>query len=242
MMKVAVIDGDSICYLSSKDTIEQSLDNVNSIMKSIMEETGSNSYYLFLSEGLYFRHSVNPDYKNKRMASSLKYLKTLKSYLREQYGAISYNKVEADDMIAYIMNTKAQETKVPYISCAIDKDVINQVIGNHFNYRTHRILYTKGDDARKFLYKQVLMGDSTDNITGIPGIGEVKADKILENTNEYNTETLKAYINYYKSAQAIFEFQKNFRQVYLLKTDEDFLREVNYIPELPELIKWSGEE
>lgn len=242
MKRIAVIDGDSICYLCSKDTLEESLYNVNSIISSIMEETGSNYYYLFLSEGPYFRHSINLEYKNKRIISPLKYLKTLKAYLKEEFGAVSYPNVEADDMVAYVMSITDSEPKASYISCAIDKDVINQVVGTHFNYKTHENIITKYEEARRFLYKQVLMGDSTDNIKGIPGVGEVKADKLLTNKTNYNSDVLKAYINYYKSAQAIFEFQKNFRQVYLLKNDEDFLREVNYIPELPELIKWTGEK
>lgn len=239
MIKVAVIDGDSICYLSSKETIEESLKNVDTIMHSIIKETGSSHYYLFLSMGPYFRHIINPEYKNKRK-NTLKYINTLKSYLRERYFAVYYPKVEADDMVAYIMNN-FNSKEMQCISCSIDKDVINQVVGHHFNYRTHKFSKTSFEDARKFLYTQVLTGDATDNISGIKGIGEVKAEKLLTN-KDYNSICLKAYVNHFKSAQAIFEFQKNFRQVYLLKTQEDFIREIGHIPEWPTLIKYNQNE
>lgn len=243
-MKIAVIDGDSICYLCSKDTIEESITNVNSIIDSMLEETESTHYWMFLSDGPYFRHEINSDYKGNKPSNNLKFLKSLKAYLRERFNAVSYDGLEADDLIAYILGKKIRigEEDVDLISCAIDKDVIRQVPGTHYNYRTRETIETSEKDAYMFIYAQTLAGDSTDNIKGIPGIGEGKAGKLLLNEYpaDYSKVVLLAYINHFKNIPtSIFEFQKNFRQVYLLRTDDDFLREVNYIPEIssPELIQ-----
>jgi 5'-3' exonuclease len=77
--------------------------------------------------------------------------------------------------------------------------------------------------------------DSTDNIKGIPGTGEVKATKLLADAlpENYATVAYNAYLSYYTApGQALYEYQKNFRQVYLLRTDDDFQNEVGYIPNL----------
>ncbi len=101
---LAIIDGDSLCYLSSKGTIQESISNIDSRISDILTKTNCTHYYLFLSEGRYFRYDVNADYKASRSgsASPLLYLKTLKQYLKEQYYGESWKNVEADDAVAYI--------------------------------------------------------------------------------------------------------------------------------------------
>ena len=236
MRKIAVIDGDSICFLCSKDTLEESKANVDSILADIFEETGSTHYFLFLSSGPYFRHQVNPEYKANRPPTTLLFIKELRKHLKDVYNALIYEQVEADDMVAYVMGNF--DDLGDKICCGNDKDVTYQVPGNHLNYRTFDQQTTTVVDAIRFLYTQVLTGDSSDNIKGIPGIGPKKAEKILGKDDWHNlhTATLSAYYEHYDLAagQAVFEFQKNFRQVYLLRRQEDFTREVGYIPELPE--------
>lgn len=240
MKKIAVIDGDSICYICSRDTVEESISNAKSLMNNIKERSGCTHYYLFLSDGKYFRHKVNPDYKGNRKGSALKFLRTLKAYLKEEFGGIAYEGLESDDLSAYVMNNSrienAKDYNISYLNCSPDKDVRKQVWGNWFDYRSNQSGTTSREEAMKFLYLQALMGDSTDNIKGLPGIGEKKAEKILD-INGYNAQiTLGAYLGAYEDniANGIFEFQKNFRQVYLLREDIDFLSEVGYVPELLE--------
>lgn len=243
MEKIAVIDGDSICYICSKDTIQESLNNVDALMHSIKKGSKCDKYFLFLSKGKYFRHSINPDYKgNRKSKSELKYLKTIASYLKEQYGGVSYENLEADDLSAYAM-TKLKSgygSSIKVVNCSPDKDVVKSIPGEYFDYKYHKHGYTNAEDAVRFIFKQALMGDFTDNIKGIPGIGEKKAERILEHckTPEQLLEaTLKAYKDHYsKVGKSIYEFQFNFRQVYLLRTEDDFLQEVGYVPELPEPI------
>jgi 5'-3' exonuclease len=235
---LAIIDGDSLCYLCSKDTLKESTDNIDNLLQKILTKTGSTSYYLFLSEGKYFRHSINEHYKGKRTASSLKYLKTLKKYLVEQYYAEAWKNVEADDCVTYVqqlfLSGKLPEfTKT--VVCAIDKDIKKQIAGEMYDYRTDTFTVTTSDEAEKFLHIQSIMGDSTDNITGIPGIGEVKATKLLENIpiKECCIEAYRAYCKHYSTpSEALQAYQENFRQVYLLRTDADFMYEVKYIPKL----------
>lgn len=235
-MKIAIIDGDSILYLASKDSIEESIINVNSIMNSIMKETGSSHYYLFLSKSPYFRNSISEDYKVKRTLPTLKYIKSLKGYLEEEFKAISYDKLEADDLVSFASMESSRQA-IEYVICSIDKDVLKQTPGHHFNYKTYEQGYTSIDAAIEFIFIQTCMGDSTDNIKGIPKVGEVKAKEALKNLtmDQMLLKTFSLYLEYYISlGNSIFEFQKNFRLVYLLKNNEDFLREVGYVPSLPD--------
>lgn len=235
---LAIIDGDSLCYLCSKETIEESIDNINSLFKKIIDKTGSTSYYLFLSKGPYFRHNVNKDYKGQRSGSPLKYLKTLKTYLREQYLAEYWEEVEADDAVSYVqqqfLSGNLPEFTKTFV-CSLDKDVKKQVPGHMYDYKKDEFTYTAPEEAEKFLHVQAIMGDSGDNIKGIPGTGEVKATKLIEAARAelHPLVGLKAYIDHYKaSGKGVYEYQKNFRQVYMLRTVEDFVDAVGYEPKL----------
>tara|TARA_R100001463_G_scaffold23551_2_gene56406 strand:- start:18820 stop:19563 length:744 start_codon:yes stop_codon:yes gene_type:complete len=235
---LAIIDGDSLCFLGSKDTIQESIDRVDTVISGIFEATGSTSYYLLLSKGPYFRHSVNEEYKGKRTKSPLKYLSTLKQYLREQYLAEYWKGVEADDAVAYIqqlfLDGKLPEFTNTFV-CSLDKDVKKQVEGNMYDYRKNEFSVTTAEEAQKFLHIQSIMGDSTDNIKGIPGHGPAKATKLIEAAKAelHPLVAYKAYLEHYgEPGYALYEYQKNYRQVYMLRTDSDFQNEVGYVPEL----------
>jgi 5'-3' exonuclease len=235
---LAIIDGDSLCYLCSKETIDESLERIDSLFKKILDKTGSTSYYLFLSKGPYFRHDVNIDYKGKRSSSPLKYLKTLNKYLREQYLGEHWKGVEADDAVSYVqqlfLSGALPEFDKTFV-CSIDKDVKEGVPGHTYNYGKDEFSYTTPEEAEMFLHIQAIMGDSTDNIKGIPGTGEVKATKLISAARPelHPLIGLKAYLEHFKAPnKGIHEYQKNFKQVYLLRTPEDFLDAVGYVPEL----------
>lgn len=235
---LAIIDGDSLCYLCSKDTIDESIENIDSLMKKILDRTGSTDYYLFLSKSPYFRHDINKDYKGKRSSSPLKYLKTLEKYLREQYLAEHWRGVEADDAVSYTQHLFLSGKLPQFVKsfvCAIDKDVKKQVPGHMYDYKKDEFSFTTTEEAEAFLHVQSIMGDSTDNIKGIPGTGEVKASKlIVEARSELHPlVSYKAYLEHFKApGRALHEYQKNFKQVYMLRTDEDFVDAVGYVPEL----------
>lgn len=110
-------------------------------------------------------------------------------YIRErlikEWGAEECYGYEADDFLGIHQTDYT-------IASHIDKD-INMIAGLHYNHVT-RELYEVSDglgslvtnDKGKlraggliFFYAQLLMGDSTDNIPGIKGYGDVKTYKLL---------------------------------------------------------------
>ncbi len=254
--RVAVIDADSIAYFSSKDTLEESLANLDKFIPLILNRTKCSKYVLFLSARVkeYFRKKIFEGYKSKRPKTQmiLKYLNEVKATMFEKYHAITIVGVEADDLVALAAKQYSGEYTV--VVCSPDKDVLKTIPGRHFNYRTHKFIDTTMDEAIEFIWLQCLHGDATDGIVGIPGVGPVKALQILHNgvsendTNEtkykkFQINVFDAYLAHYKRMHtAIFEFQKNFRLVYLLRDKEEYKAEIGYEIILPEPFSLYSEE
>ena len=106
-----------------------------------------------------------------------------------------------------------------------DKDVLQQIPGKHYNYQKAEFVETTEKDAEKFLWKQVLMGDSTDGIPGIPGLGPKTADAIIDNMPKsklsYHEVVLSHYIAKFKLQEGVKRFAETFQLVYILKNKED---------------------
>jgi 5'-3' exonuclease len=111
---------------------------------------------------------------------------------------------------------------------------------------------TGKEDADKFLYTQMLMGDSGDGISGIEGCGPKTAEKWLNgwiDSEAYETgqttveqEILNKYTEKYGMAEGISRFGETFKLVYLLKSADDMIREIGTIPDLPEVQIRESEE
>ena len=82
----------------------------------------------------------------------------------------------------------------------------------------------------------MLMGDPTDGIPGIPKVGPKTADTWLKDVHTWDMPAfvLEKYIEKFGSSEGISKFAETFKLVYILKTEEDVLRETGIV--LPELI------
>lgn len=121
-------------------------------------------------------------------------------------------------------------------------------------------------DAVNFINYQALIGDSGDNILGCAkkvikeyktgekagcsyearaGYGPKGAEIYLQskpNDIPIIQWVISAYLYKFGDINGIYELQKNYRLLYLLKTDEDFLREIGTTPDFPNIIKVKSEE
>ena len=74
------------------------------------------------------------------------------------------------------------------------------VEGWHYNFvKDEHLEVTKAEGLRNF-YRQLLTGDTVDNIPGLHGIGPVKANGMLagcEFEEDYNLIVLDAYMDYF---------------------------------------------
>jgi len=186
-MLIANIDADVIVYNIGFQTQDSELADAhvktNLFISNILNETGATHFNLFLSDNSEnnFRYKVDPEYKANRTQPKPKWYNEIKEYLMLEHGAKVAYGMEADDALGI---NQTDET----ILCTIDKD-LDQIPGKHYKWAIWRngsiitpsSLYTVTDyEGRSFLWQQMLIGDVSDNIKGIPKIGKVKAKNLLE--------------------------------------------------------------
>lgn len=185
-MITALIDADLVAYINAasaeNDPLDVALRRVDEHMDRIIGATAADSYKAFLSGDNNFRYKINPAYKaNRKDLVRPVHLQSCREYLVVNWGANVTDGYEADDALAM---TQTEETVI----CSIDKDML-QVPGKHYSWpiirkgvviRDHIFTEVSELEGLKFFYKQMLIGDSSDNVFGIKGIGKVGAAKIID--------------------------------------------------------------
>ena len=207
--RLYLIDGYAMLYRSHFALIRNPLINskgmhtsalfgfINQIMKLITKDKPDLMVAAFDSSKKTFRHEKYPEYKATRekmpeeMVTQLPYLwKILESMgipTLEQPG------FEADDIIGTLATMASKEELDVYIVSG-DKDFMQLVNDKIFLYapsgRQAEIkIYDRngvvdkwGVPPEKIIDLLGLMGDSSDNVPGVPGVGEKTAVKLI---NEY---------------------------------------------------------
>ena len=110
----------------------------------------------------------------------------IKAYMDKKYGVIWSEGEEADDTIGH--SHYAMWCRDPYSSviASVDKDLM-MIPGLHYNFVKEERKYVDEKRADKNFYHQLLVGDSTDNIPGVPGIGAKRAAEALEDCTSIHT-------------------------------------------------------
>ena len=223
--KTALIDGDSLIYYEmGKPTLEQALESLDGRLYQMFEQTEATHYAGFLTSGKCFRYAAaktNP-YKGNRKHGDKPYIfPAIKEYLRQHWGFTSIPELEADDLVSIY---HSHDTVI----CSPDKDVLYQNEGIHYNYGKAETVLQDTKGALTFLWKQMLMGDSTDGIQGIPKVGPKTADTWLKDVEieKMPTFVLEKYIEKFGFEAGISKFAETFKLIYILKNRSDVLREV----------------
>lgn len=127
-----------------------------------------------------FRYAVANDlkhsYKHNRPKESLEGASHVLSVIATEFNSRLHDEWEADDAVVAI----TREFSDNVLLCAIDKDVVNQVEGIHFNYRKLEPIVTDAKTVIHYPYWQALTGDPGDGYNGVPGVGAKKADAIID--------------------------------------------------------------
>ena len=138
--------------------------------------------------------SIAPYKANRMLTPKPKHFKVLFKYILDNYNAEVAMGIEADDLCG-IANGEG------HVSAAIDKDVLYACPGVKYNYDTKEYFKQSNEDAWRYYFTQVLMGDTADNITGLYKVGPKRAAKVLEDVESSPTAlygaVLKEYINYF---------------------------------------------
>ena len=179
-MKV-LIDGDIVafrCAASAEGEEEAFIacGRAGALIEEIILAVGADSYEVWLSGDDNFRYKVYPEYKaHRRDAYRPKWERDCKDFMVRAWQANHSTGCEADDMLG----VRATELGDESIIATIDKD-LNMIPGWHYNFVKKEKYSVTEAEAIRFFYKQLITGDSTDNIKGIPGLGPKKADRLLD--------------------------------------------------------------
>jgi len=194
------------------------------------------------------------DSKVDQMVRVIQYLKTL------PVKTISIDKVEADDIIAYLCNKVINEPKDKAFIVSSDKDFIQLVNDNVIVYRPmEKEYYTEQTvidkykmSPKNFILHKTLLGDNSDKIKGIKGLGEkglykkfpelMERDMDLEDIFTICEAKLKDHVVYARVLQNMEEIEKNYKIMDLdnpmiSKKEEEYLDKLvssDVPPYLPE--------
>lgn len=133
-----------------------------------------------------FRHRVattRPYKGTRKVEHRPTYEGEIRKYIIENYVTIVADDEEADDLLAIA------QTKIgPHdsIILSLDKD-LDQVPGLKYNWM-HEVGYDITEQQAVYNFcMQLLTGDSTDNVPGLPKVGPAKAAKILHGLETYES-------------------------------------------------------
>lgn len=177
-MAIALIDADLVAFrcaatVQEYEPVDVAIYRVDVLMRQILEATESEQYKSFLTGRGNFRKVINTEYKaNRKDKEPPHYLQDCREYLINEWNAVVSNGIEADDLLGI---EQTDETVV----CSLDKDLL-MIPGVHFNW--NKLEYTHVDQVigLRTFYKQMLIGDRSDNIFGVDKIGPVKAAKFID--------------------------------------------------------------
>jgi DNA polymerase-1 len=222
---IVLIDGDLVAFRcaasAENDGVEIAILRTDKLIRQLIEETKADSYRVFLTGPDNFRKTIDPEYKANRTEEPPQYLNDCKEYLILEHKAEIEESLEADDLLAI---NQSEET----IIASLDKDLL-QIPGRHYQWEirgtSHGKQWTKEaafydveelEGLRSF-YVSSLVGDRSDNIFGVEGLGKVKAAKALQHC-ESEQELFDTCRTLYKDDTRFF---KNLKLLWLLREYED---------------------
>lgn len=199
------------------------------LLKLIDEDQPDYLAVAFDLHALTFRHETFAEYKGTRkgMPEELRQqIPVLKEVLRAM-GIAIYEKegFEADDLLG-TLSKKAEEMGWTPILVSGDRDLL-QLAGENVKVRIPKtrggrtevedyyakdVMEKYGVTPAEFIDVKALMGDASDNIPGVPGIGEKTAVKIIQQYHDLETAIAHATeIKPKKASENLTEFQEQAR-------------------------------
>ena len=180
-----------IALMFQPEPIDAALHNVNVTMDTIkhhyLHERKLNPLVkVFLSGTTNFRYDIYPEYKQHRKKERKPHwLEECKQFLVDQHKGFRFEGFEADDLIGMTVESM-RPTGVAMAIASNDKD-FTQLGGEgveQYDFTTGKIWSVTESQAMQYFYKQILIGDTSDGIPGIPKVGNQTALKILSGLTE----------------------------------------------------------
>jgi len=258
-MTIALLDGDVIAYNACKnrfktpdgftlvtiDTetftpeqneayLEEAWITFQEMTNELIETCFADEYKMAVKGLNNFRDIIYPEYKANRKSNrdDFPFVPILRQRAVDANMAIAADGMEADDLLRIWREEAILEGK-DYIISSIDKD-LQCIPGRHYLMHKNQFVTVSEEEALRFFYEQLLKGDPTDNIKGIPSIGPVKAKRILEKYSteeEFQFTVVSCYQDFFGD-DWLKELTLNGKLLYLRKTRDDEFSIANW-PNVP---------
>ena len=209
---------------------------LNILFKLLDEEKPDHLAVAFDLKAPTFRHKTFDGYKGNRkgMPEELReQMPLLKEMLQTMHISIFEKEgYEADDILGTLSALAEQNGVVPVVVSG-DRDLL-QIAGENLKVRIPKtkggrtetedyyasdVVEKYGVTPTEFIDVKALMGDASDNIPGVPGIGEKTAVKIIQQYHDIETAIAHATeIKPKKASENLAEFQEQARLSKFLAT------------------------
>lgn len=250
---LALIDGDVIAYLACKsryrtpegalvvlldrstkhfekyedrEYLESSWEEFKNIISDSLEKVWATEHLTAVKGDSNFRDTLYPQYKANRKKDPSKtnsFVPILRKLAVVEGLAIPAEGREADDLLR-IWATQADAAEEDYIIISNDKD-LDCIPGKHYNVKKNILFEVTPEEATRFFYQQLISGDTVDNIPGVPGMGPVKAQKLMHKLLSEETMqeiVVEQYFGAYGPEGWYDALLSNGKLLYLQKTTEDY--------------------
>lgn len=164
--------------------LERSWENFKKGLDKMLGDLFATDYLIAVKGPNNFRDMVYPEYKKNRknqsekMAQITPFVPIIRQLAVKEGYAVEARGREADDLVRIWAN-EAERSNDPFVICSCDKDLLC-IPGKHYLMHKDKIITVSPMEARRNYFEQLLKGDMTDNIPGIPGIGPVKAERMVK--------------------------------------------------------------
>ena len=234
-MKVLLLDANNLIYrarYAAKFAREGDATIVYSFFRSLkplMEKFNPDKCYFVRDGAPNDRIDLFPEYKGNRERNLdekfLNQKRKIESIVLEILPIIYCRnmQVEADDLIAHLVNETHKLDECVVVSS--DTDFI-QLLQSHPNCKLYNPITKKFRENPEYNYLtwKSLRGDASDNIPGIPRVGDKTAAKLAlnkEKLDNFLSEKTNSEI-YYRNRQLISFREFDFNETYISESKADF--------------------
>lgn len=225
--KIALFDADYLKYTvtyevwkksEGKEYFVDAIPILKKKLENIFRYIGDPMIFCFSgksSKTFRYQISFEREYKGnrKRIEDPYHYDRKLQDqlaileYCQKEYVSLMFPDLEADDIISALQDHQT------YI-VSNDKD-LKTVPGWHFSFTERKEVHVSDVQAMTNLAYQIMTGDATDNIRGIPGVGTKTAEYIIESTSPKHLFH-KVLSMFHKKYNSIFKGTDAFCEMYML--------------------------
>lgn len=224
-MTRAIIDADTMVYAAgfavakTAGPVSHACNAVDMTVQSVIDTLRVDSYELYLtgSEGSDPRKEILPTYKANRVGMPKPpHYEEMREHLVVRWGAEVCTSMEADDLVSI-----QGYSDVDNVMVSIDKDLLNTP-GFHYHWKKGELQYVDMEQAWRNFYKQTLIGDTADNVKGVPGIGTVKAGKLMDHLSTEEDLYAAAAVQHGKAGLGLEDFHTTCRVLWIAREIDVF--------------------